>query len=157
MAVCMAVFRTVFHIACCWLYVFSWCFNSLNNVVTRKHEWRWRKDKRGRQRCQLRATGRSNDFGNAVTPPSHLVHHVTKAPGRGPEPIKTSNHDISQGSTQIPRNCMTQKSQIPWPFGQVFESNTSETKMQLSSSSNSIRHSFTIEDLLICCSFKLNE
>ena len=50
------------------------------------------------QRCQLRATGRSNDFGNAVTPPSHLVHHVTKAPGRGPAPIKTSNHDISQGT-----------------------------------------------------------
>ena len=50
------------------------------------------------QRCQLRATGRSNDFGNAVTQPSHLVHHVTKAPGRGPEPIKTSNHDISQGT-----------------------------------------------------------
>ena len=34
----------------------------------------------------------------SVTPPSHLVHHVTKAPGRGPEPIKASNHDISQGT-----------------------------------------------------------
>ena len=33
------------------------------------------------QRCQLRVTGGSNDCGNAITSPSHLAHHVTKATG----------------------------------------------------------------------------